>query len=150
PAQERRESMVRWLAIAVAVVSSAAYVASVDVFPTNDGPQHLMAAFVEGHLDALSPPLQARIELPPPLSAHALRWPFLLLDPLVGPWRAYRMVLAFWVLVWSGGAAALVNAVAGRPSWLAVPAAATALCWHFFMGFVNFYAAIAVGAWALA
>lgn len=129
---------------------TAAASLAVPVVATNDGPQHLVSAFLELHLDALSPLLQARLEHHAPPTANAYRLVFLPLEPLLGWRHAHNAVFLFWSLVWATGAAAFAHRVAGRPTVGMPLAACTALNWLFYYGFINFYASLALGWWILA
>lgn len=69
---------------------------------------------------------------------------------LAGAEWAQRLAVAATVLTFVWGAAAFVNAVAGRRSWHLLPSIAMlAYGWAFHMGFFNFYLSLGLCFWAM-
>ena len=133
------------LSLALALV-----VAWFDYLPTNDGPQHIFAAYVRGHLDEAGKGWNRYLDLGAHVSGSAYVVLLALLDRIM-PWRlAFRVSVTALALLWAWSVVALATSLGGRRRWLGLLGFATALQWQFYMGLYSCYLAMALGFLVLA
>ena len=132
------------------LLALTAAVAGVEYLPTHDGPQHVFTAHAAANLDHPGRGWERWLTANVPVTNHGFTALFAPFDAWL-PWQtALRISLALGVLLWAGGAIALVTALRRERIWLALPLAAAACQWTLYMGFFSFHAASGVGLWVLA
>lgn len=136
-------ALVLSLALAVAV-------AWVDYLPTNDGPQHIFAAYLQGHLHQPGMGWDRYLDHGALITGSGFVSLLGFLDRLL-PWRlAFRVGITLAALCWAWSVLALAVATGSRRRWLGLLGFATALQWQFYMGLFSCYLATAVGFLVLA
>jgi hypothetical protein len=139
--------------LAVALLLSlglALVVAWFDYLPTNDGPQHIFAAYLQAHLDEAGKGWHRYLDHGPLVTGSGFVTLLGLLDRVL-PWRpAFRIAIAALALLWAWSVVALAASLGPRRRWLGLVGFATALQWQFYMGLYSCYLATALGFLVLA
>lgn len=137
-------------AFALLLLALAASVGGVAYLPTHDGPQHVFTAHAAAHLDAAGTGWSHWLRTNVPATNHGFTALFAPFDAFLDWRQALRIALVLGVLLWAGGAFALVHAIEPARAWLALPLAAAACQWTLYMGFFSFHAASGLGLWVIA
>lgn len=145
---------------AVMLLVSAALVATlwaVPYVPTNDGPQHVLSAYIENHFDDPGAPYARFLALLPQFAARGFALIFLPLEAALGFRRALPVAQSLMALGVLWGFALLVLALARRSPasspqrrFAAPLGAVVALPWSFYMGFFPGVVGAALGLFILA
>lgn len=138
------------LLVFAAAVAAVAVVWSGGLWLTNDGPQHVYSSFVPLHMDDVALGYRDFLEDHVPATALGFRAIFTPLEPLVGWQLAYRLTLVFAVLLWGGGVLALARSFDRQRTIIGVFGFASAFQLSFYLGFIPFLVASALGLFALA
>lgn len=147
------DSRIARLELALAIGCTLAIVAPLlgsSVVPTHDGFQHLLHGVLWNHLEDPARGYATFVERGSPITAWGFTWLFGPLESALGWERAYQSVLAIIAAGFGWAFRAVVHAVAGRRSPLGLLGFACAFSWPFYMGFLPFLAATAVGLAGLA
>jgi hypothetical protein len=131
--------------IVLAAVALVVPLAIVEIVPSGDGPQHLLAAWAVANPDAVSAWVTPRVAGSGTVFTTVL---VALLD--VVPWRtAYAVGHALLVLTWLFACVALGGAL-GRPRAGVVVGACTAYSWAFYIGLSSFHVGVSLALFAVA
>jgi hypothetical protein len=135
--------------LALAIVTVIAFWV-VDYLPTNDGPDHAFAGYIENHWQSLDERDRAFVLLHGQLTAHGFRVVYVPLERWLG-WRdALRTTETVWALVFALGVLTLFTALAPGRRWLGLLGFPAAFQWSLYMGLISYWAAIGVGLTTLA
>jgi hypothetical protein len=146
----QRWDLALWAALVLASMASVASLWTVDYLPTNDGPQHLLAAHIEAHYGDPGTVYADLLALEPQFAGRGFSMVFLPLQAVL-PWKvALRVALSLITAAWGWGFAAFVLAVDDRRRFLAVVGMLVPLRWSLYMGFFPFFMASACGWFVLA
>ncbi len=117
---------------------------------SNDGPQHLHAAFVNAHVDDPAYSYGAYWERVPSIASRGFLEIFGTLHAFLDWQTAYRAALVVLLWCWAFGALAVVAAVCRQRAWLGLLAFPVALQWTFYEGFLPYYFGAGLGLFVVA
>ena len=148
---ERSDHPVVLLVVAAVLsVALGAAVAWFDYLPTNDGPEHIFAAYLRAHIDQPGRGWSRYLDNAPLVTGSGFVPLLSVLDRFL-PWRiAFRVAVTGLVLVWAWAAFALAVSLGPRRRWLGLLGFAAALQWQFYMGLFSCYLSTGLGFLALA
>ena len=139
--------------LAVAALCSVVLVVAVawvDYLPTNDGPEHIFAAYVRGHIDQPGRGWSRYLENAPLVTGSGFVALLSVLDSFLS-WRiAFRVAVTGLALAWAWAAFALAASLGPRRRWLGLLGFAAALQWQFYMGLFSCYLSTGLGFLTLA
>lgn len=140
------------LPLCLIAVAYCGWILWLPLFPTHDGPVHLLFARVlEGllfhHAPGIFPLFYTVKHVLPPYSLYY--YLLILLSHLVSMVNADKLILCGYVLTFLFGVRFLARSIGPLGSTMALLAAPLVLNWPLFMGFVNFCLSTAFAMWAL-
>jgi hypothetical protein len=136
--------------VVVCAIGLAATILQASFLLTNDGPEHLFAAFVLNHIDDPAYAFGEYVEPNLPVTAHGFVQIFALVEPLLG-WRAgYAASLIVIAQAWGLAFFALAVSLDERRWPLGLAGFALALQWAFWIGLLPFQLSTAFATGAIA
>jgi hypothetical protein len=152
PSPPHRSSRIPLLIFSALTALYCAWVLSLPLFPSQDGPMHLFFTQVFLGLLTHSSPLYAHYyyirHLLPPYSLYY--YLLIAISRLVPLLWADKIVVALAIANLAFGTRALCIATGRSGAWISLLIFPLLLNWPLFMGFVNFVLSLGLGAWAFA
>lgn len=118
--------------------------------PTNDGPQHILSAYIENHFNDPGSIYPIYLERSPQFAYRGFALVMRPMEVLFGWKLGTQFAILIILLLSAWGFTAMVLALDSRRKWVACFGFPLAWSWSLYMGFFSFTVGTALGYWILA